>query len=134
METVASVLRPITHAARLVSALALGAAVLLPAVASAAHKAPRNAVYGAIAVNPKTKAYGYTYDFGNSRDAKREALRQCGEPACEVVANFRNGCAAVAAGKGKPAAATGATRQEAEAKALRRCGGDCAVLAWACTK
>jgi hypothetical protein len=51
------------------------------------------------------------------------------------VANFRNACGALARGPKKYFPATGATRQEAETKALRLCAAtECEVTAWACTK
>lgn len=111
------------------------AAGLLVAGAPALAKAPKKAIYGAIAVNRDTKAVGYAYDFKTAQEAKRAALKQCGEQKCEVLASFRNGCAAAAAGsKGKLATMTGATRDEAETKVTRKCGKDCTILAWACTK
>ena len=108
---------------------------VLGAGAPALAKAPKKAVYGAIAVNRDTKAVGYAYDFKTAQEAKRAALKQCGEQKCEVLASFRNGCAAAATGnKGKLATMTGATRDEAETKATRKCGKDCTILAWACTR
>jgi hypothetical protein len=50
------------------------------------------------------------------------------------VASFRGACGAVANGPKRFAATTGATRQEAETRALRKCGDACTVAAWACTK
>ena len=91
--------------------------------------------FGAIAYEPTRRAAGYSYDIRSARDAKVEALKQCGEPDCVVLVSFRNACGAVAHGPGKPFAATGATRAEAETKALRACGNQaCEVVAWACTK
>ena len=72
---------------------------------------------------------GYAYDFKTAQEAKREALKQCGERKCEVVANFKNGCAAVAHDKGKVMTMTGVTRDEAETKVMRKCGKGCTVLA-----
>jgi hypothetical protein len=117
--------------AAIILLLAVG---LLTAGAPALAKSPKKGVYGAIAVNRDSKAVGYAYDFKASQDAKREALRQCGEKKCEVVVSFRGGCAAVARSGKRLATSTGATRDEAETKATRKCGKECAVLAWACTK
>jgi len=55
------------------------------------------------------------------------------------VVSFSNACGALArqAARGPKGyfSATGATRQEAESKALRLCGSrECEVAAWACTK
>jgi len=112
----------------------LFAAGLAMGCAPALAKVPKKTVYGAIAANRDTKAVGYAYDFKTSQEAKREALRQCGEQKCEVLVTFRNGCAAAATGKGRMTTMTGATRDEAETKVMRKCGKDCTVLAWACTK
>lgn len=110
------------------------AAGLLIADAPAHAKAPKKSVYGAIAVNRDTRVVGYAYDFKTSQEAKRAALKQCGERKCEVLVSFRNGCAAVATGKDRFVTMTGATKDEAETKVMRKCGKDCATLAWACTK
>lgn len=99
------------------------------------YRQPRVA-FGAIAAKPGTETFGYAYDFPTSRAAHVEALRQCGDDSCEVLVGFRNGCgaAAVARERRKIVAVEGATRAEAEAKALRECGADCEILTWACTK
>ena len=113
--------------------LLLSAVLILPA--SALAKAPKEKpIHGAIAINRDSNAVGYAYDFKTALDAKREALKQCGEKKCEVVASFRNGCAAVASGGKKLVTMTGATRDEAETKVTRKCGAECRIVAWACTK
>ena len=114
------------------------AAVLTAAGTVAEAKAPAKTQakgpHGAIAINRASNAVGYAYDFKTANDAKREALRQCGEKQCEVVVTFHRGCGAVARGGKGLGTASGVTRDEAETKATRKCGKDCAVLAWACTK
>jgi len=115
-------------------ALVLAAALAHPAASVLAKSPKGKTVHGAIAVNRDTRAVGYAYDFKTAQEAKREALKQCGERKCEVVASFKNGCAAVAGGRNKPIAMTGVTRDEAETKVLRKCGKDCTVLGWACTR
>ena len=114
--------------------LILAAALL--ALATAANAAsPRTPLsFGAIAYHRESASYGYAVDRANARDAKREALKQCGEPRCEVVADLRNDCGAVANGTRRFVTARGATRQEAEARALRKCGAECALVVWACTR
>jgi hypothetical protein len=111
-------------------ALLLAAGLALPGTAAPQKKT----VHGAIAVDRESGAVGYAYDFKNATDAKREALKQCGQKKCETLASFKNGCAAVARQGPKMTAMPGATRDEAETKALRKCGKDCSVFAWACTK
>lgn len=107
-------------------------AVALPA--GAANQASVSGRYGAIAYDRESKLWGLSYDKAQARDASVEALRQCGRKKCEVVHKFKNGCAALAVGPKSFAAVSGATRDEAETKALRRCGMDCTSTAWACTR
>jgi hypothetical protein len=117
--------------ARLLFALLLAGA-LLPA--AAAREARSNALHGAIAYHGESNSSGYAVDRRTSKEAKVEALRQCSHPRCEIVAALRGDCAAVAKGARKILAQKGATRQEAEAKALRRCGEACEIVIWACTR
>ncbi len=122
-------MRAVMHRLALVAALAFVAA---PALAKVVVK---KGVYGAIALQRETGQFGYAYDSATSRAAKIEALKQCADPRCEVVAAFSNACGALARGPKKYFPATGATRPEAEAKALHRCAArECEVAAWACTK
>jgi hypothetical protein len=117
-------------------------AMLLVAVAGVATATPADAAthpkrsaYGAIAYEPGRRATGYSYDFKSAREAKIEALKQCGDPGCEVLVTIHNACGAVAQGPGKPFSVTGATRAEAQTKALRRCDHKtCQIVAWACTR
>ena len=116
----------------LVAGTVVGIATVTPADAAAQ---PKKSAHGAIAYEPGRRATGYSYDFKSAREAKVEALRQCGDPACEVLVSFRNACGAIAQGPGKPFAVTGATRAEAQTKALRRCDHKaCQIVAWACTR
>jgi hypothetical protein len=116
------------------------ATVLL--AASPADAAKQSAVpnrFGAIAYHRATQSWGVSYDTPRARDANVEALKQCGQRECEVVHNFKNGCAALADGPKVPAPSSGATRAEAETKALKRCstlnkGASCNLIAWACTR
>ena len=120
--------------ARAVAVVLLAVSLAAAAAGAMAAEKKSSGSHGAIAVNRDSKAVGYAYDFKGARDAKRAALAQCGEKKCEVVASFRGGCAAVAGSGKRLATSTGATRDEAESKATRKCGKDCAVVAWACTK
>ena len=114
-------------------AVLLAAGLAFPG-APAPAESSKKSIHGAIAVNRDTRAVGYAYDFKTALEAKREALKQCGERRCEVLASFKNGCAAIANGRGKLMMMPGATRAEAETKVMRKCGKDCTVLAWACTR
>ena len=84
--------------------LFVAGAVGAVATATPAHAAthPKKSAYGAIAYEPGHRATGYSYDFKSAREAKIEALRQCGDPACEVLVSFHNACGAIAQGPGKP--------------------------------
>ncbi len=109
-------------------------------LAVSAHAARPSAVpnrYGAIAYHRASQSWGVSYDQLRARDASVEALKQCGHQRCEVLHKFKNGCAALVDGPKEKAAATasGATRDEAETKALKRCSGaNCNLIAWACTR
>ena len=113
---------------------------LIAAIACAAQTARAGTVvkkgpHGAIALQRDTGQFGYAANAATSRAAKIDALNQCADPKCEVVANFRNACGALARGPQKYFPATGAVRQEAEAKALRLCAAkECEIVVWACTK
>ena len=115
---------------------ALHLAAVLLVFATSANAARPHAMqnFGAIAYHRDSASYGYAVDRASAREAKREALRQCGEPRCEIVTDLKNDCGAVANGAQRFTTARGATRQEAEARALRKCGTACAVVVWACTR
>jgi Domain of unknown function (DUF4189) len=115
--------------------LALVAAIACIAQPALARFVVKKGFYGAIALQRETGQFGYASDSTTLRAAKIEALRQCAHPRCEVVASFRGACGALARGPNKYFPATGATRLEAETKALRLCAAnECTVAAWACTR
>ena len=120
--------------ARLIK-LALVLALAFSAQAALAKKTAKKSAHGAIALQSESGQLGYAYAADSARAAKVEALNQCGNARCEVVLSFNNACGALARGPKKYFTATGATRQEAETKALRQCADNsCTVAAWACTK
>jgi hypothetical protein len=117
----------------LLSVLFLG----LPVQAAKQSAVPNR--FGAIAYHRATQSWGVSYDMARARDASIDALKQCGQNECEVVHKFKNGCAALADGPKVFAPSSGATRAEAETKALKRCGtlnkgASCNLVAWACTR
>lgn len=89
---------------------------------------------GAIAYHRASASYGYAVNLATARAAQVEALKQCADAGCEVVARLRNDCGAVANGPQRFTVGKGATRQEAESKALRACGSGCDIAVWACTR
>ena len=109
---------------------------VLPAEAAKQAAVPNR--FGAIAYHRASQSWGVSYDSARARDASVEALKQCGHRQCEVIHKFKNGCAALAdgpnAGPKAAATASGATRDEAETKVLKRCGAGCKPIAWACTR
>ena len=122
-----------SRGAALIALLALGALCASPADA---RDEPRrgSSVFAAIAYHPESGSVGWATDRKSSRDAKVEALRQCGHQKCEVMSSVSRGCAALARSTKKHAVQNGVTRQEAESKALRRCGDQCEIAAWTCTR
>ena len=94
----------------------------------------RNQFYGAIAYHHASGSMGWATDRRTSREARTEALKLCRHEKCEIVATVTRGCVALAKDVKKFVIQRGATRQEAETKALRRCGERCEIAAWTCTR
>lgn len=111
----------------------LGALLALPAAAR--DEARRTAAnHAAIAYHAESRNVGWASDRRSRREAQLEALRQCGHPQCEVAAAFSGGCAALARADRRHVTQRGASRAEAETRALRRCGAGCEIAAWVCTR
>ena len=113
--------------------ITLAALAVTPAAARDQPKSG-NGLHSAIAYHAASGSVGWATDRKSSRDAKVEALRQCAHEKCEVVAEVNRGCAALAREGKKHSAQKGASRQEAEAKAMRHCGEKCEIAAWTCTR
>ena len=104
---------------------------VLAAEASGARVGKRQ-LFGSIAYNSKSGAFGYAVDVKTRRQAETEAFRQCGD--CDVIKTFRDSCGAIAEKPKKFVWETGASREIAERKALQKCGGaECKIAVWACT-
>jgi len=102
-------------------------------VDAAGARVGKRQLWGAIAYDTKTGSYGYAVDRKTKRDAETDAFRQCGSN-CGLIRTFRDACAAVAAKPTRTSSDTGASREIAEAKALKKCGGgECKIAVWACT-
>ncbi len=100
---------------------------------AAAARYGKRQLWGSIAYSTKTGAYGYAVDRKTKREAEAEAFRICGTN-CDLLRTFRDSCGAVAARPKRVASDTGASREIAEAKALKKCGGgECKIAVWACT-
>lgn len=114
-----------------------GLALAVFLAAFAAEAAKQSAVpnrFGAIAYHRASQSWGMSYDAARARDADVAALKQCGNRECVVIHKFKNGCAALVEGPKAAVTASGATRDEAETKALQRCGAGCKPIAWGCTR
>jgi hypothetical protein len=96
--------------------------------------AGRNALHGAIAYHAASGSSGWATDRRTSREARIDALKQCGHEQCVVVATVTRNCAALARNPKKFIVQKGATRQEAETKALSKCGAGCEIAVWTCTR
>jgi uncharacterized protein DUF4189 len=107
-------------------------ALLVPAIDAAAARQGSRQLWGAIAYSSKTGSYGYAVDRKTKRDAEMDAFRQCGSN-CDLIRHFRDACAAVASKPTRTSSDTGASREIAEMKAMKKCGGGCTVKVWACT-
>lgn len=102
------------------------------AVDATAARYGKKQLWGAIAYNSKTGAYGYTVDVKTKREAETAAFRQCGSD-CDLIKTFRDACGVVAVGGKRVTWETGASHEIAETKALKKCGEACTVKVWACT-
>jgi hypothetical protein len=114
--------------------LAATFALAMAALPHAVRAAPKNPPTGALAYHRDSGSFGYAVNARDSRSARIAALKQCGHPKCEIVASLSKDCGAVANGPKKFVASRGATRQEAETRALRLCGDSCEVVGWACPR
>lgn len=118
----------------------LRAAVLAVASSLAAVIATPQAgaadLYGALAHNPDTGAYGFSYDHASRVDAIQRSLKECGK-GCATVLEFTNACGAYATGSGTSYGwGRGASRGVAQTFALNECGkrgGACTIKVWGCT-
>jgi hypothetical protein len=123
--------------------LALAGAAPVAAAPAAAPAPAGQDRFAAIAVEPATAAYGYSFNFSTKAGAKQEAKHQCRLAAdvpsnCKTYVWVRNGCAAVAF-KGSASAgytygaAFAATKRLAKQRARNAAGSGSQTLAWACS-
>ena len=121
----------------LILATAFGLVFAATGVTANTKSVKKAQFHGAIALDRELGRSGFAVDRPTARAAAVEALNQCGGGRCEVVLAFKSTCAALANNqKAKQwATSTGATRQEAETKALRRCTStNCEIAVCACTR
>ncbi len=113
----------------LVVAWSIGAAA-----ANKETKPSRNQSYAAIAHHAPSQSVGWATERRTSREARIEALKQCGHAQCVVVGTVTRGCAALATSAKASVLQKGVTEQEAQTKALAKCGAGCEIAAWTCTR
>jgi uncharacterized protein DUF4189 len=113
-------------------ALVLASSLAVCALDAAAARQGKRQLWGAIAYSTKSGSFGYVVDRKTRRDAEMEAFRNCGAN-CDLIRTFRDACAAVAAKPTRTSSDTGASREIAQMKAMKKCGSDCAIKVWACT-
>jgi uncharacterized protein DUF4189 len=103
----------------------ISAVVALFAASLTQEQAAQRTVYGAIAYNPKTVAYGDDHGEASAASAEQKALSFCARrgDGCKLVASFSNACGAVAVlgATGATFTATNAKRAAAETQATRDC-------------
>jgi uncharacterized protein DUF4189 len=102
------------------------------AIEADAARYGKRQLWGAIAYDSKSGAYGFAVDVKTKREAESGAFAKCGSN-CDLIKTFRDSCGVVAVGGKRVTWETGASREIAETKALKKCGDGCAVKVWACT-
>ena len=122
---------------RLILSVTLLLICLVPVTSPTAFSATsQRENWGAIAYSTRTGRWGAVYNYATQAKAVNAAVVRCGADDCQAVVWFRNGCGAFAKGRGAYGWGLGATRAEAEEKALAACrqrGPYCGVVSWSCT-
>jgi hypothetical protein len=96
--------------------------------------------WGAIAYSAKDKGFGWSNNWNDVNDAKKQAMDRCSKrgTACKLWAWFENECGAVAADGNIVTWGTASLEAGAKQRALLECkkagGKNCAIEAWACSK
>jgi hypothetical protein len=101
---------------------------------------PEPDYYGAVAINPQTKAGAITARYKKQSEADLEAAKLCGFINCNIVLRFDTGlCAAVARSSNLAIGwASDRSNSDARQKATNQCqingGTDCQILLNECNK
>lgn len=85
-------------------------------------------------------AYGQAFGYRDLDVAQNNALQQCKDPGCRIVATLRRSCAAIAVDVSNPCGAHGAAHAAmlgvAQNDALRKCyqggGKECVIRTFVC--
>jgi hypothetical protein len=115
----------------LVALLAAAPIVMISAVALS------NGKHAALAYNDSKHVYGFAKDQGSKEAADKMALGFCGE-GCTIRLDWDSGCGAYAQGQANIhyGWAVGASKNEAESKAVAACthdgGKNCSLREWGC--
>lgn len=113
------------------SVVAVAAALTGTAVTAAPAHAYHD-YYGALALSPSTGSVGRALDYGSHAAASAAATRVCPAADCRVVAQFVNGCGAIASSPSYWGYGTGSRLYTAQAGALYHAGGG-SIYYWGCT-
>lgn len=93
-------------------------------------------MFGSLAFNKDTDAYGWAVDFETQGEADAAALKSCGD-GCDVVIQFQNTCAAFALGDNHSWGwAHNVNKSIAQKNAVANCskyGTGCTMKVWGCT-
>ncbi|MBF6073923.1 DUF4189 domain-containing protein [Nocardia beijingensis] len=103
--------------------LAAVSAAACAIVGAPAGEARAATYYGALALSSSTGVVTSAVDYTSAAAADSAARAHCGAPDCRTVVQFWNACGSVARGAdGKHGSAWGATRAEAERRAIETLG------------
>jgi serine/threonine-protein kinase len=110
-------------------------ASLLPVTAASAED-----WFGAVAYSDSTSVPGTSKNYKSTDEAKQAAMESCkengGADDCRIVLEYKNACAAIAAGTGGWGTATNEVKETADSMTLEECGKyakDCKILTSLCS-
>lgn len=118
-----------------VAALSLTAAASALVAPALTEQAPADAAYnyyGALALSTSTGAVGRALDYPSYSAASAAARQYCPASDCKVVAQFVNGCGAIATSPSYWGYGTAPRLYTAQSTALYYAGGG-SIYYWACT-
>ena len=101
---------------------------------------PKPTQYGAVALNERTGAYGFSSNQATEKRSKQEAVNDCGENGCKIIAHYSNQCVAFAWGavgnSGYSSVKVGLNKTTAEENALVSChtgAANCSIIYSGCS-
>ncbi|GAA1071647.1 DUF4189 domain-containing protein [Tsukamurella spumae] len=119
------------HSLKRAGAVAVAVAAVGASTFAAAGTASASGDYGALALNTSTGAASYAVNYSSYSAASSAARASCGY-GCRTVAQFANGCGAIAESSSYWGYGTGSDLGTAQNYAIASAGGG-SVYYWACT-